>query len=49
MGKAHAHAYLATKPHPDCHVGIGALRHYWPLASSAFLPLKEFIRGLFVT
>jgi len=46
LGKARAHAFLATQKEPDVHVGLGARKHYWPLDSPAFDPLKDFLRRL---
>lgn len=46
MGKARAHAFLATRAEPDKHVGLGAREGYWPFGHEAFAPLKAFLRSM---
>jgi hypothetical protein len=46
LGKARAHAFLATHEFPDVHVGTGAEKRYWPLDSPVFSGLKDFLRRL---
>lgn len=43
-GKARAHAFLATRPDPDKHMGNAAEAGYWPLDHPAFDQVKAFIQ-----
>jgi hypothetical protein len=44
--KAHAHAWLASRPEPDRHVGRAAEAGYWPWGSNAFDDLWAFLRSM---
>lgn len=44
--KAFAHAWLASKPKPDCHVGLGAKEGYWRFSEVAFNKLWDFLRAM---
>ena len=46
LGKAMAHAYLATQEDPDKHMGNAAQAGYWNLASPVFHDLKQFLHLL---
>ena len=44
--KARAHAYLATKPHPQVSVGVAAQKGYWNFNHEAFDGVRRFLRAL---
>ena len=44
--KARAHAYLATKPHPQVSVGIAAQKGYWDLDHAALREVRRFLMSL---
>ena len=46
LGKARAHAYIASMLDPEVHVGLAAKRGYWNLRSDAFNDLVHFIETL---
>jgi hypothetical protein len=46
LGKAMAHAYLATQKDPDKHMGNAAQAGYWNLDSDVFDELKQFLHLL---
>ena len=44
--KALAHAWLASRPEPDKHLGKAAQAGYWPWQSHAFDNLWVFLRSM---
>jgi hypothetical protein len=44
--KAHAHAYLASRPAPDVHVGVASRNGDWELATPAFDEISAFIQSM---
>lgn len=46
MSKARIHTWLASQIEPDHRLGEAAEIGYWPWASPAFDPLKQFLRAL---
>lgn len=44
--KAHAHAYLTTKPNPHFSVGVAAKKGYWNLDHSVFSTVQDFLRKI---
>lgn len=44
--KARVHAFLATKPRPDKHLGTAAKEGYWEFTHEAFDELRAFLRAL---
>ncbi len=44
--KARAHAYLATKPHPQVSVGVAAQKGYWDLDHAALDGVRAFLTSL---
>ena len=46
LDKARAHAWLASRPEPDRHVGNAAEAGYWPWDSQAFDDLWAFLRSM---
>ena len=46
LDKAHAHAWLASRPEPDKHLGKAAQAGYWPWDSRAFDNLWVFLRSM---
>jgi hypothetical protein len=46
LHKAHAHAWLASRPRPDLHVGKAEEEGYWRWDSNAFDDLWAFLRSM---
>ncbi|MCY4366347.1 MAG: hypothetical protein OXE17_09020 [Chloroflexi bacterium] len=46
LGKAHAHAFLASRNEPDVRLGIAAQRDYIPWDHPALANLTQFLRDL---
>ena len=46
LGKAHAHAFLASRNEPDVRLGIAAARGYIPWNHPSFSPLAQFLQSL---
>ena len=44
--KAHAHAYLTTKPNPHFSVGVAAKNGYWDLDHSVFSTVRNFLQTI---
>jgi hypothetical protein len=46
LDKAHAQAFLSTRPEPDLPVGLAALEGYWRWESPVFAPLIGFLKAI---
>lgn len=44
--KSRAHAWIATRDHPEVSVGVAAQKNYWPLEHGALDELRAFLRSL---
>lgn len=44
--KSRAHAWIATRDHPEVSVGVAAQKNYWPLEHRALDDLRAFLRSL---
>lgn len=44
--KSRAHAWIATRDHPEVSVGVAAQKDYWPLEHPALDDLRSFLRSL---
>lgn len=44
--KSRAHAWIATRDHPEVSVGVAAQKNYWPFEHGALDELRAFLRSL---
>lgn len=46
LHKSRAHAWIATRDHPEVSVGVAAQKNYWPLEHRVLDDLRVFLRSL---